>query len=625
MEFRLSSGRFSNEILISAVLKVYIKTKGKRRKRRIILHVCEKNQDGTFFEFATVRLRIKQKGWQEINLPFYLLKKLKHEPIKLHVECEKCNRKVRLILPKRRKSNKPKKMRALIPNGKRSPMIVINTRENLKHPFRKRNRRDITLPAELNDTFDEEEDIVDGYDNVYRVKSIEEKSKANGSRSYTVRMENREEEGEDEEDNDNDNDSGGDDEERASGKMNDMDVQDGGGDGGNTDINSGGVGGGFGGNGRQRNLNQWEHDYADSGGGGGGGGGGGEKNLEVISEDSRHSSPSESSEGATYNGDSDERQCCLTSRFISFRSIGLQHLVVEPDAGFVSSHCSEVCPGSSAPVNGRKGKPISRTTVQNRMQTTNENRSNSSSSSSRSSGNSKINNRDGSNAIDCNSSSSTNNNNHSNNNIRNDNNNCSSSNNNNNNNKHAESKSQHQQHQHSHHYPQHHHHHHHPHHNHNNLHHHRHPHPQQQQQQQHYQHSNHNHNHKHNVNTTTTNNNNKHHHLPPSSSSSPLLPLPSNPHHGHIHFKPQQQVRRATNSNPAHTPCAKGRNCERHTTSQTQPKADKAATARPRHIKRPLRCRPTAFKNLTIAFLTEDLEIENMTIPNVIVTKCGCR
>ncbi|CAI9742212.1 Hypothetical predicted protein [Octopus vulgaris] len=203
MEFRLTSGRFSNEILISAVLKVYIKTKGKRRKRRIILHVCEKNKDGTFDEFATVRLRIKQKGWQEINLPFYLLKKLKQEPIKLHVECEKCNKKVRLILPKRRKSNKPKKMRALVPNGKRSPMIVINTRENLKHPFRKRNRRDITLPAELNGTFDEEEDIVDGYDNVYRVKSIKEENRANGSRSYTVRMESREEE---EEDNDNDND-----------------------------------------------------------------------------------------------------------------------------------------------------------------------------------------------------------------------------------------------------------------------------------------------------------------------------------------------------------------------------------------------------------------------------------
>ena len=365
MLFRMDEQVFTGEEVTSAVLKIYIKTKGKRRRRRIILHVSENTEDGNLAEFATIKLRVKRKGWQKINLPVYLLNKLQHQPIKLHVGCEKCNKKVRVVLPLK-KSKKSQELRDLGSRKRRSPIIVLNTKPNsaaaaavaavVATRHLRRPRRDIfrlgsrgPFPEIVSRTIEQSATQINTdpssskqlHSSLFNIGSVDKsvniaqrkdrnvRETDEGVRKVSKRSKTTRstctESGVTDVNNNNKNENKSPARNNHDSSIDDNDDDD---DYDNSSFEYDDD------NDDDGDDNEEEEDY--------------EKKAQGYDNTmGKYESGKASAEENDPEKNEEEgltRGCCMTSRFVSFKSIGLSGLVVRPRLGFVSNQCSDFCP-----------------------------------------------------------------------------------------------------------------------------------------------------------------------------------------------------------------------------------------------------------------------------------------
>ncbi|XP_071112015.1 uncharacterized protein [Haliotis cracherodii] len=139
LEFVLDTSRKRKELeVLSANLWVLVKKRGKTKKgKRIVLKVFQLKDKGLVL-LTYLRTKVKKTRWQKLSLPISLIQTLVEPPLstlKLRIDCRRCGREVKLVLPRNRNWGKRRKARRPSPRGlrtntpaKRRPFLHIFTR-----------------------------------------------------------------------------------------------------------------------------------------------------------------------------------------------------------------------------------------------------------------------------------------------------------------------------------------------------------------------------------------------------------------------------------------------------------------------------------------------------------------
>ncbi|XP_061185665.1 uncharacterized protein LOC133193739 [Saccostrea echinata] len=131
-------------------IRVYIKVKkrkNRKRKRKISLRVSlidNNNNNQTII--ASRKFKLKSTKWQNIHLPSTLIKSIKKQRmkvLKICIHCNKCNKKVRVEFPLKRKSKRKKKnqrrrkIRKIKLRKNRPRLLLYSKREGISDRFRR--------------------------------------------------------------------------------------------------------------------------------------------------------------------------------------------------------------------------------------------------------------------------------------------------------------------------------------------------------------------------------------------------------------------------------------------------------------------------------------------------------
>ncbi|ESO97069.1 hypothetical protein LOTGIDRAFT_174638 [Lottia gigantea] len=131
----------SNLEVVSAHLWLVVRKRGNKKTNKTIVIKVFKVQDKKKSQLTYLRTHVKKTRWQKLSLPISVVQELLNPNegrLKLKIECKRCGRSVKLVVPKGSKRKRTKflptarslRLRSL--QRRHRPFLVINTRIRTK-------------------------------------------------------------------------------------------------------------------------------------------------------------------------------------------------------------------------------------------------------------------------------------------------------------------------------------------------------------------------------------------------------------------------------------------------------------------------------------------------------------